>query len=284
MNVAWKDALRDVKPISPSLLKLLGITADAEHSLREIVEVIRFDSVLTAYVLRAANSAAFRRSQQIDSLDMAVSLLGERFVVGLAMDLRSDGFFEQPLPGYESAAGDLWRHSIKAALAARLVCQYARKPIDGGQAFTGGILHDIGKVVLSSLLAGTAADMVAFVDASEDHASYLDAERERLGADHCEAGVALAELWRLPVCYREAISKHHHPCEADAEHIGLVYAVHLGDAIAMMSGAGTGADCLMYPLDPDVPTYFSFEPDSIPRVLLAMEEEYEKIASSVAET
>jgi HD-like signal output (HDOD) protein len=283
MNPAWKDTLRNVKPISPSLIKLLGITADSEHSLKDVIEVIRLDSVLTAYLLRAANSAAFRRSEQIDSLDMAVSLLGERFVVGLALDLRSDGFFAQPLPGYESAAGDLWRHCIKTALAARLVCQYARKPLDGGQVFTAGILHDIGKVVLSSMLQGQASDMVAYVDASQDHASYLDAEREKLGFDHCEAGLALAELWRLPVCYREAIAWHHHPGRASEAYVGLVYAVHLGDAVAMMSGAGTGADCLMYAIDADVGSHFKLDDSSIPRVLLGMEDEYEKITASMSE-
>jgi putative nucleotidyltransferase with HDIG domain len=283
MNNDYEKALKKVKPISPSLVKLLDVTADADHSLKEVLGVIRLDSVLTAYVLRAANSAAFRRAQAVESLDMAVSLLGERFVVGMAMDLCSDGFFEQPLTGYESAAGDLWRHSIKTAMAARLVCRYARQPVDSGQAFTGGILHDIGKVVLSSLLAGRTAEMVAFVGTDRDHLSYLDAERDALGADHCEAGVALALQWRLPPCYKEAIAWHHQPARAAAPFASLVYAVHVGDALAMMSGAGTGADSLMYPLDGGVDSVFDFDGDSIPRVLLELEQEYMKLVDSTLE-
>jgi putative nucleotidyltransferase with HDIG domain len=282
MKKTLEEALAGVKPISPALIKLVDVTADARHSLQDVLEVIRFDSVLTAQLLRAANSAAFRRSEPVDSLDMAISLLGERFVVGLAMELRSDGFFDRPLVGYESEAGDLWRHGIKTALAARLLCRYSQQPIDGGLAFTAGILHDIGKVVLSGLLEGETADMVASVGSGQDHLSFLGAEREKLGYDHCEAGAALAEKWRLPACYCEAIRWHHQPARSQPECVPLVYAVHVGDALAMMAGAGTGADCLLYPLDAAVNTYLKLDDESIPRVLLEMDREYSMIAEAIA--
>lgn len=282
MKKTLEQALAGVKPISPALIKLVDVTANDDHSLGDVLEIIRFDSVLTAQLLRAANSAAFRRSEPIDSLDRAVSLLGERFVVGWAMELRSDGFFDQPLAGYESEAGDLWRHCIKTALASRLLCRFSRQSVDGGQAFTAGILHDIGKVVLSGLIAGEAAGMVESVGPGRDHLSFLGAERAQLGYDHCEAGAALGETWRLPKCYCEAIRWHHQPPQAQPEFIPLVYVVHVGDAVAMMAGAGTGADCLLYPLDAGVNTHLQLNEDSIPQVLLELEREYSMIAEAIA--
>jgi len=282
MNLELKDAVKAIKPLSPALVTLLGVTASAEHSLNDVLKVIQFDSVLTAKLLQAANSAAFRRSQEVESVSMAVTLLGERFVVGMAMDLCSDGFFEQPLAGYESAAGDLWRHSIKSALAARLVCRYARVPVDSNQAFTGGILHDIGKVVLSTFLEGAARGMA--LAALEGHFSYLEAEREKLGGDHCEAGDALAVQWRLPACYRAVIAWHHSPDGAPEALVPLVYAVHLGDALAMMSGAGTGSDSLLYPLNPRHQDFFDLSSESVQRVLLDLENEFAMITDSMAST
>ncbi len=281
MNEQLQAGLRTIKPLSPSLVTLLGVTA-AEHTLQDVLKIIQLDAVLTAKLLRAANSAAFRRAQEVDSLGMAVSLLGERFVVGMAMELSSDGFFDQPLAGYESAAGDLWRHSIKAALAARLVCRYPRPrvTVDSNQAFTGGILHDIGKAVLSAALDGTAREMALSV--AGDQTSYLQAEHNRLGYDHCEAGVALAVQWRLPECYRAAIGFHHKPDQAPDAQKSLVFAVHLGDAFAMLSGAGTGSDSLLYPLHPDHALYFDLSPENVQRILLDLENEFAAMTESVA--
>ena len=280
MNCDIVEASKKIKPLSPSLVNLLQVTAKKDHGLSEILGIIQLDSILTAAILRAANSAAFRKAQEVDSLSVAVSLLGERFVVGIAMDLCSDGFFEQPLVGYESAAGDLWRHSIKTAIAARLISRHARRPLDSNQAFTAGILHDIGKVVLSSFLEGEAQQMALSVGEGRDSASYLDAETKRLGSNHCEAGLALAAHWKLPECYRAAIAWHHEPDRAPEQFIPFVFAVHMGDVLAMMTGAATGSDGLLYPLNPNHTQYFDLTPEATQRVLLGLEQEYSDLCAS----
>lgn len=280
MNRDIVEASKRVKPLSPSLINLLRATAKPEHSLGEILEIIQLDSVLTAGILRAANSAAFRKSREVESLNVAVSLLGERFVVGIAMELCSDGFFDQPLAGYESEAGDLWRHSIKTAIAARLISRHARRPLDSNLAFTAGILHDIGKVVLSSFLEGSARQMALSVGEGRDSVSYLDAERKRLGSDHCEAGLALAEHWRLPECYRAAIAWHHQPDKAPEAYVPFVFAVHMGDALAMMSGAATGSDGMLYPLHPGYVQHFDLSAEATQLVFLDLEREFAAMSAS----
>lgn len=281
MNDRIAEASKKVKPLSPSLLQLLQLTAKQDHGLGEILGVIQLDSVLTAAILRAANSAAFRKAEEVNSPSVAISLLGERFVVGIAMELCSDGFFDQPLAGYESVAGDLWRHSIKTAIAARLFCRHARAPIDSNLAFTAGILHDIGKVVLSTFLEGSAREMAMSVGPERDSLSYLDAEKKKLGSNHCEAGLALAEHWRLPECYRAAIAWHHEPDKAPEAMVPFVYAVHMGDAMAMMTGAATGSDGLLYPLHPGHVRHFALTPESTQRVLLELEQEYGALCASM---
>jgi putative nucleotidyltransferase with HDIG domain len=281
MNLDLEAACRKVKPLSPSLVNLLQITAKNDHGLGDVLGIIQLDSVLTAAILRAANSAAFRKAEEVDSLNLAVSLLGERFVVGVAMDLCSDGFFEQPLAGYESAAGDLWRHSIKTAIAARLFSRYARRPVDSNQAFTAGILHDIGKVVLSTFMEGSAAEMALSVAEGRDSLSYLEAEKNKLGSNHCEAGLVLADHWRLPECYRAAIAWHHEPDKAPPEMIPFVYTIHLGDAMAMMTGAATGSDSMLYPLNPNYLNHFKLTPETTQLVLLELEREYDALCTSM---
>jgi hypothetical protein len=149
--------------------------------------------------------------------------------------------------------------------------------VDGGQAFTAGILHDIGKVVISAGMEGKALELAKSVLTGQDHASYLSAEHDALGVDHCEAGEALALEWRLPECYRIAIRHHHDPAVVDELNATLVFATHLGDTFAMMSGAGTGADSLLYPLCQDYVRYFDIPPEGVQRILLAITDEYGKL-------
>ena len=277
MNVDLAEAVKQVRPFSPALAGLLSVTSRPDHGIGDVMALVQQDPVLTAHLLRAANTAAFRRSEEVVALGMAVSLLGERFTIGLALKLCSGGFFDQSLSGYESAAGELWTHSIKTAIAARLVSRYARGGLDASQAFTAGILHDIGKAVLSAGLGGRGRALAQSVISGEGHESYLTAERAVLGYDHCEAGEALATAWRLPEIYRAAIAHHHDPSACPDAFAPLVFAVHLGDLFAMMTGAGTGADCLLYSLSPDSERYFSYGAEDVQRILLELEDEYAKL-------
>lgn len=273
--------LKNISPVSDSAVHILKLTSTQDYSSREIVRIIECDSVLTANILKVANSAAFSPKNVITSIDMAVAFLGERIVVCTAMDVCSKQFFNVPLAGYESAKGELWTHSLKTAIAARCLAQISRKHlINPNMAFTGGILHDIGKPVLSSILEGTAKEFLSEIEAFEQE-DYLSAERTKLGFDHCEAGFALAVQWKLPLAFQEIIRMHHTPKYAGKELAPLCYAVHVGDIIAMMSGSGTGSDSLQYRLDPGYSDYFEVTEKDLPGIILAVDTEYEKIESSL---
>lgn len=273
--------IKDISPVSQSAAQILKLTSNQDYSSREIVRVIECDSVLTANILRVANSASFSPRNIITSIDMAVSFLGERIVVCTAMEVCSKKFFNVPLEGYESGKGELWAHSLKTAIAARCLAQKSRQHmINPNLAFTGGILHDIGKPVLSSILEGTAEEFIAEIEASEQD-DYLSAERAKLGFDHCEAGFELALQWNLPKPFQEIIRMHHTPKYAEEDLAPLCYAVHVADIIAMMNGSGTGSDSLQYRLDPGYSEYFEVSEKELPGIILAVDTEYEKIESSL---
>jgi len=283
--ISNKEILKKIKSISPisqSAVQILKLTSGPDYSLREIVQTIECDSILTANILKVANSASFSPKNIITSIDMAVSFLGERIVVSTALNVCGKQFFNTPLEGYEAEKGELWSHSLQTAIAARCLAQKskAQQIINANLAFTGGILHDIGKVVLSSILKGTAGKFLAEIEAHELE-DYLAAERANLGSDHCEAGFALAEHWKLPEPYREIIRMHHTPKDATPEVMPLCYAVHVADIIAMMTGSGTGSDCMQYRLDPGYSEYFDLESDELSKIILTVDSEYKKIESAL---
>ncbi|SDL68904.1 HDIG domain-containing protein [Geoalkalibacter ferrihydriticus] len=276
------EAIKKAPMLSPSASRLLQITAAREHEMAEVIAVVRTDAQLTARVLKTVNSAAFGLLYEITSIDRAVNYLGERMVVGIAIGDCASQLFQKPLVGYESEKGSLWRHDLLTAIAAREVATKCRTPLNPDLAFTAGLLHDIGKALISDFLKGTPEGLLREL---EEHLlnDYLEGERETLGIDHPEAGSELARAWHLPQSLQAAIRHHHAPQDAPPEQRPLVYAVHLGDIIAMMAGCGTGADSLRYRLDPSYPEFFELTQDGLFEIILEADTEFQKITHSMAE-
>ena len=179
------------------------------------------------------------------------------------------------------AVGEVRRFAQRGAHA-REVARHAKGEISPDLAFTGGILHDIGKSVISDFLRGSTHEVLDRIE-TQQAADYLTAERSLIGFDHTEAGFELAQHWSLPEPLQSVIRHHHHPRQAPAEHQGLVYAVHLGDTIAMMGGVGTGCDTLHYQLDGDYTRFMDLAYSNLAAILLDVEEEFHRLADTLAE-
>lgn len=283
MTIDSREVLKrieDAPLLSSSASRLLQITADPEHSLGEVADIVKTDAALTARVLRVVNSAAFGLISTISSIDRAISYLGERLVIGIAIDICASQLFDKPLTGYEAQRGDLWRHDLRVAIASREIARLAPQDMAVDLAFTGGILHDIGKSILSEFLTGTAQSVLETIEKGEAQ-DYLEAERAMLGIDHAMVGYELARKWQLPEPLQQVIRFHHKPSEADEEHRSLVYAVHLGDIIAMMGGGGTGSDTLQYHMDSAYTDYLDISVEQLTMTLLHVEEEFSKMEASL---
>lgn len=263
-------ALSTLSAVAAQLLKLVG---DENHSLRDVVKVIETDAALTTKVLRVANSAAYGRGRQITSVQRAIAHLGEIMVVSIAVGSCTEKMFNTPLEGYNAEAGELWDHSLRTAIAARKVARFTLKPINPDVAFTGGLLHDIGKSILSEFLA-EKADKVLELYGKGEAFDYLDAERDMIGTDHAQVGFALAQQWSLPEMLTDCIRHHHQPSASQEANRFVVYTVHIADFISMMGGTGTGSDSFAYTLDADLPKYISMHKKDFERVMLEVHEEF----------
>lgn len=279
-SAAILAAIKKIPLLSRSANQLLTITADPDYDFDAVIEVIRCDAALTARLLKTVNSAAFGLLQPIASIDRAVSYLGCRVVVSLALAEGTGNLFEKPLTGYQSERGDLWRHDLFCAIASRAVARHSRSNFGPDLAYTGGLLHDIGKIVLSEFLRDTPSEVVATIDQGRS-ADYLEAESGRLGLNHSQVGFELARYWQLPEVLQEIILYHHHPAASSEEHRAMVYAVHLGDMLAMMGGQGTGSDSLLYRLDQGYSEYFGISTQDLACLLLEVNDEFRKIEAAL---
>jgi len=272
---AIRDWIRNAPLLSHSTMQLMRTLADPDHELRDIERIVETDSVLTARVLQVVNSAAFSLIGEITSVSRALAQLGDKAVLGIALRQGESEIFARELVGYGSDSSSLWEHSLRTAIASRELAKLSHEHVEPDLAYTCGLLHDIGKSVLSDFLAGKLDEMLTEVDPGEPDGDFLAAERRRLGVDHCGAGTELADHWELPGLVRDICLHHHEPLAAPEATRSLVTVIHAADMMAMMGGSGTGGDTLMYRLDPSYRDVIDLEKHTLESVMLKTTVEFD---------
>ncbi len=271
-NVVKKvEAIPVLSRVASDLITLVN---SPDYSLDAVARLVSQDAFLTGKVLRLANSAAYARGNTFSSVQRAVPHIGGRAVMGLVLGTSAKELYNDGLDGYaaEQHSG-LWEHSLHTALAAKEISRFARTPVVADEAFTAGLLHDVGKAVLSEFLQ---------VDPeTEDRKNYLKTERERSGADHATVSHAIVTHWNLPDPIKQVALLHHAPAHADEAYRPLVYAVHLADFIAQMHGKGTGIDALAYTLDPSYKDYIAITSEQLDNIIFLIEDEYQAIVAQM---
>lgn len=266
---------KDQPLLSQTAMKLMELMRDEDHEHSDVTRVVENDSVLTAEVLKAVNSAAYGLREKVTSVSQAIAYLGENIIVGIAFNTLNSSFFQKPLNGYESPQGELWKHSLKTAIAARILSKQAKQHVSSELAFTAGILHDIGKSILSDFLRGTPHDLIEYIEKGEIK-SYVQAEEQAVGISHDELGYELSLHWNIPEPLPTVIRYHHRPAEAPESLQPLVYIIHLADMVAMMTGSATGSDAMLYPIDNKYPDFFILNPKSLEDLVMNVLSEFEK--------
>jgi len=274
------QAIQKTPVLSPSASRLLQVAADPKHSLRDMIEIIRGDFALTGQLLRVANSVAFSPLQPVTSLDRAVAYLGEVYLIGLAISSCAAAVFDSPLTGYEGHKRDLWRHQLYCAIASRLISRHAKQEIPADLAFTGGLLHDIGKAILSEHIVDSAAEILDGISEGR-YSDYMDAEEKLFGMNHTQVGHVLAQHWKLPAVLQEVILFHHQPENASPEFRVLVCAVHLGDALSMMAGFDTGSDGLKYSIGSGEQDLFNLSDKKLDTLQIEAAQGFDKFEQSI---
>jgi len=240
--------VRSFPAVPGTAARCLRLLRDPRSSAADVERAMRFDPGFTANVLRMANSAYFGYPRKIGSVRQAVVRLGWDRVYQLVLASCVNGMMSEAVPGYDLEPGELWRHAVGVAVST----EYLMKKLNVSvieEAFTAGLLHDVGKLVMGSFVE---ADFSAIDDlVSERKISFATAEREILGINHAEIGASILEKWALPEDLVDVVRWHHEPGLAPEANM-LVDAVHVSDVLCLMLGIGTGREGLTYDPDPAV--------------------------------
>jgi diguanylate cyclase (GGDEF)-like protein/putative nucleotidyltransferase with HDIG domain len=224
------DALGDLPVLSGTVSRVIALADDPESSTGELVHVMEADEAFAGNLLRFANSAHHARPVRAGTIRQAVTLVGRSAVKRLALEAATYRFLEQ-VPGNGSPSrGHLHIHAVAVGACAAAIAERAGIGVDAPH--LGGLLHDVGKLVMP--LAFGEAQLDAVASAAPAGAARVRAEREAWGVDHALAGGVLAARWGLPPEVVDAVRLHHGGTPDGAEPAREVAAVQLANAIVTM--------------------------------------------------
>jgi HD-like signal output (HDOD) protein len=219
-------------PSAPRLFdRISRILADPDSSLWKIADAIEEDPALSAKVLQIANSAYLGLRSRISSIEMAASMLGTHLLRGLVL---ATEVFEGFGPEARSAGYSVDAEQRHAVRVARLAAVFEARASWREDAFSGGLLHDIGRLLLASRLGPRYVPLI-----DESHASGVPLhvlERDQLGTDHAEVGGYLLGLWGLPDVVVHAVARHHEGSLGPDRALDAVLAVSVANQLDRAMG------------------------------------------------
>lgn len=231
-----KGAVRLLSP-PEILLRLNTLLEDPECPASALGQVIGRDPVLTARLLRLANSPFYGFPSRIDTVSRAVTVIGMQALRNLVLVTSAvDCLSRLPVPDMRT----YWLHSLRAAIAARVLALHC--DVDEPEAlFAAGLLHDIGRQIIAAKLPEIARELG--IRAGDTGMAVAEVEREVLGFDHAAVGAELLRAWRLPPTLCEPVAFHHRPLEATQTQLAAAI-IHAADIIAHELESAQGGHAL----------------------------------------
>lgn len=224
----------DTIPSLPALYReLMTELHVVEPSIKRIGDIIRRDLGMTLKILQIVNSAFFGLQRQISDVGKAVEYLGLDTISSLALGV---GVFSQFDKNKSLCRwlDELWTHSTEVGVKAKWIA-LREAPEVAQDAFTAGLLHEVGKVVLAS---NRPEEFAPREKSSEPSEPAIEASA-MLNAPQAQIGAYLLGLWGLPNAVVEAVAFHQTPSQAQTQSFTALTAVHLANALCHTSQPGS---------------------------------------------
>lgn len=268
-RIAMDDVLGRIHNL-PSLpvvvMELLASMGQDDANIEALAEKITKDQALSAKTLRLANSSFYGMARQVTTIQEAIAILGFRTVRSLAATAALIGNFSAN-PGNSFDFTPFWRHAIGAAVCARELAPHLH--LNPDQAYTAGLLHDIGRLVLVTQFQPQYQATMTYRAERDCH--LLDAEHAVLGLDHAQVGHALTRHWQFPLTMQQALAEHHAPSSFGMQPLSLV--VMAADAIAHALDLSLDADDLVAPVPPGLWQQLGLDEATLQQVFASVEQQ-----------
>ena len=268
----YLNGIASLPPAPMLVTELLALFREQDCDVDHVVQLISYEPSLTAQILRTCNSVYFAGDQPPSDIFEAVTRIGFYQVYTLVVSIF--GAKTKAMEGADKGVNvdELWRHSVAVAVAASTVADDIGLP--KAVAFTAGLLHDIGKLVLASGERETYARLIE--RARIEQVPLTPVERSALAIDHAELGGELMRRWNLPAEVVAAVA-HHHDLETSPTHTQLCAVIQVADLVAHQLFAEDLAGTDFLSLSPGVLEFLQLTNDDLPRILVKSQIELDSV-------
>lgn len=234
----------------------MKVLRDPNANMGEMVQAISYDQGLTVNILKFANSSYYGFSKSISTLSEALVRLGASSVYNMLTASMTNASLSQEIRGYRLASGELWEHSIACAIATQMLADQLKLK-DMKFAFTAGLLHDFGKVVLGKFIDEKVCSEIEFL--VQKGRSFYESEKAVLGINHAELGAVIMKTWNIPDTLTEVVRWHHKPDALPENQVAAL--VNIADHICLRNNIGTRPGAFVGPFDTSLIETFKITPE-----------------------
>ena len=235
--------LEDFPTLPVVAMRVNELINNPHSSSKEIADVLKKDQVLTAKILRLVNSSYYAIPGGVTDVQRALAYLGFNTVAQLVLGLSVFSLFSD-IEGDDFSMISFWKHALGTAVCSEVLAKklgYSKPE----EAFTCGLLHDMGKLVLHEIHPTRLASVIK--EAKQRKCSFADVEKEWDLPGHTYLGEVIATKWGLPQVIRLAIRYHHQDVSQLSTILSsakpIIHMVRLANQICVKNQMGKSGDC-----------------------------------------
>jgi HD-like signal output (HDOD) protein len=257
-------------PIPENISKIRALIDDPTSTNKQIAKYVKRDPSLTANLLRIANSAYYAVVSRINSVDRAITTIGLNKLSNLLLTIGAKKVITER---YESME-EVWEVSQKVAFFSQSIMKMRTRSFDELEnAYTAGLLHNIGKIVLLSL-SPELMERIGMLSKKKNVSSHI-VEKLSIGMTNAEIGAKITEKWNFPTYISKAIEYQNSPKIVNEEFISLVFPVYLAINLARTNPSTKE---LFEQMEPKVLEYFKIQDEEqLNKMRNSLEQFYRKI-------
>ncbi len=258
-------------------MRIVEVVQDPRSTARDLHKIVSNDPALSARVLRVVNSAFYGLPGQIGSIDRAIMMLGLNAVKNIAIAASLSKMFRTSLICDDFSGKDLWTHSVAVGACNKLITSAIGLALPD-ESFLGGLIHDLGLV---ALMQSQSDKLQKVVELSKTGILFIQAERQIIGTDHQQIGMALAAHWKFPRSFQYVTGYHHNPLDLAQENRLLAVVTHISDILCSHLGLGVSVMAQSETVDDQLLREIGITPQHIETISDHIEEELDVVRTLI---
>lgn len=233
------DRIKEIPTLPTIVFELNRALQDPDTSIAKVSETIEKDQALSLKLLKLVNSAFYGFKSRISNIRNAIVLLGFNTVRNAIVSVSVISAFSRKSKLTDFNITEFWKHSLAVAVVSKSIAEKTKME-SADNCFVGGLLHDVGKVILAQYLQDLFANVWSAMQ--DDLLTFYEAERQEIPIDHTKIGAYLASKWQLPLGLVEAI-RWHHDFREDSDNADFVLIIYLANII--VNSYDADPDCVL---------------------------------------